>query len=110
MLEFIVLIERSLRAVRLGTGFDGTFVEPLNFMGISAESFGLFISFKGAVAVIILSQGNGYFIFAEAILEMIFLVDEFLDLVGEGDIGKEESAVLLVVVIFGGVVIAGVRK
>lgn len=32
---------------------------------------------------------------------MIFLFEEFLDLVSKGDIGQKESAVLLVVVIFG---------
>ena len=48
-----------------------------------------------------------YFIFAEAILEMIFLFDEFLDLVSKGNIGQKETTVLLVVVIFGRVLIAG---
>ena len=47
-----------------------------------------------------------YFVFAEAVLEMIFLFEEFLDLVSKGNIGQKEAAVLLVVVIFGGMLIA----
>jgi hypothetical protein len=47
-----------------------------------------------------------YFVFAEAVLEMIFLFDEFLNLVSKGNIGQKEAAVLLVVVIFGGMLIA----
>jgi hypothetical protein len=42
-----------------------------------------------------------YFVFAEAVLEMVFLFDQFLDLVSKGNIGQKEAAVLLVVVIFG---------
>jgi hypothetical protein len=38
---------------------------------------------------------------------MIFLFDEFLDLVGEGNIGQKEAAVLLVVVVFGLMLISG---
>lgn len=37
---------------------------------------------------------------------MAFLLDEFLDLVGEGDIGQKEAAVLLVVVVFSVVVVS----
>lgn len=37
---------------------------------------------------------------------MIFLLDEILDLVGEGDIGQEKATVLLVVVVFGGVLVS----
>ena len=48
-----------------------------------------------------------YFVFAEAVLEMIFLFDEFLNLVSKGNIGQKEAAVLLVVVILGLMLIAG---
>lgn len=41
---------------------------------------------------------------------MIFLLIEFFNLVGEGNIGQKETAVLLVVVVFGLVLVSGVRK
>lgn len=60
MFEFVMLIERSFRAVRFSAWFDRAFVESLDFMSISAESFGLFISFKRAVALLILNFMRGF--------------------------------------------------
>lgn len=55
-------------------------------------------------------MGEMYFVFAETVLEMAFLFDEFLDLVSESNVGQEKTAVLLVVVVFCGVLVAGLRK
>jgi hypothetical protein len=41
-----------------------------------------------------------YFVFAEAGDELAFVFDEVLHLGSEGDVGKEESAVLVVVSVF----------
>ena len=107
MLEFIVLVEGAFRAVGLSTGLDSALVKPLDFVGISSESFGFLVSVKGAVTLFILTYCRKYFIFAEAILEMIFLLNQLLDLIGQGDIGEEQAAVFGVVVVFGGVLVAG---
>ena len=40
---------------------------------------------------------------------MVFLFEEFLDLVGEGDIGQKETAILLIVVIFSVVVVSRLK-
>jgi hypothetical protein len=40
---------------------------------------------------------------------MIFLLDEIFDLIGEGDIGQEQSAVFLVVTILILVLISGIK-
>lgn len=60
MLELVMLVERSFRAIRFGAWFDRAFVESLDFMGISTESFGLFISFKRTVALLILYNLNKF--------------------------------------------------
>ena len=57
---FVMLIARSFRAVRFSAWFDRAFVESLDFMSVSTESFGLFISFKRAVALLILSFMRGF--------------------------------------------------
>ena len=85
-----MLIERSLRAIWFGTWFDRTFVESLDFMSISTESFSLLISLERTVALLILNWLEwSYLIFAESVLKMIFLFYQFFDLVSKCDIGKE---------------------
>lgn len=58
VLELIMLVERSFRAIGFSTGLDSTFVESLNFVGVSPEPLGLLISFKGTVTLLILNYGG----------------------------------------------------
>ena len=54
MFEFVMLVEWAFRAIGLSTGLDSAFVEPFDLMGISPKPFSLLVSFKGAVALLIL--------------------------------------------------------
>lgn len=59
-------------------------------MRIPPEPFGLFISLKGTVTLLILQHINkNYLIFAEPILKMIFLFIQLFDLISQGDVGQK---------------------
>lgn len=54
MFQFVVLVEGSLRTVGLSAGLDCAFVESLDLVCVSSESFRLLIPLKGAVALLVL--------------------------------------------------------
>jgi hypothetical protein len=53
-----MLVEGAFRAIGFSTGLDSTFVESLNLVCVSSESFGLLISLERAVTFLILNYGD----------------------------------------------------
>ena len=74
MLEFIMLVQWSFRSIWLSTASNSALIKSFNFMSISSKSFCFLISFKRTKTFLIL-------IFTKSMFKMIFLFNQFFDLI-----------------------------
>jgi hypothetical protein len=91
VLQFVVLVEAALTAIWLATGLDGALVVSLNLIRIPPHALALLLgalALTGELIVLVL---------AESRCELSLFLEELLDLVGECDVGEEETAVFVVI-------------